>query len=69
MVTSDQITALKRELKEARDASLEATRTGDFMKVARMTAKAAQLNKAIMDAEGRLEASRTGANSNDAKRG
>jgi len=33
---------------------LQATRQGDFMKVARLTAHAAKLNKSIMDAEGEL---------------
>ena len=53
-VTPDIITSLKRELHQVRQQSLLATRQGDFMKVARLTAQAARLNKSIMDAEGEL---------------
>ena len=45
---------LKRELEEVRRCSLVATRRGDFMRVARLTPKAAQINKAIMDAEAQM---------------
>ena len=68
MANIEAITAMKRELQEVRQASLKATRDGDFMKVARLTAQAAQLNRAIMDAEGHMEAARTGANPNEARR-
>jgi hypothetical protein len=53
-VTPEIITSLKRELQQVRQQSLLATRQGDFMKVARLTAQAARLNKSIMDAEGEL---------------
>jgi hypothetical protein len=53
-VSSELITSLKRELDLVRRQSLEATRQGNFMKVARLTAIAAKLNKSIMDAEGEL---------------
>ena len=53
-VTPEIITSLRRELQHVRQQSLAATRQGDFMKVARLTAQAARLNKSIMDAEGEL---------------
>jgi hypothetical protein len=53
-VSPEFITSLKRELQQVRQQSLQATRQGDFMKVARLTTVAAQLNKSIMDAEGEL---------------
>jgi hypothetical protein len=53
-VTPEMISSLKRELQQVRQQSLQATRQGDFMKVARLTAAAARLNKSIMDAEGEL---------------
>jgi hypothetical protein len=53
-ISPELITTLKRELQQVRQQSLQATRQGDFMKVARLTTVAAQLNKSIMDAEGEL---------------
>ena len=53
-ITPELITTLKRELQTVRQQSLQATRQGDFMKVARLTAHAARINKSIMDAEGEL---------------
>lgn len=53
-ITPNLISSLKRELQTVRQQSLQATRQGDFMKVARLTAHAARLNKSIMDAEGEL---------------
>jgi hypothetical protein len=53
-ITPEIISSLKRELQHIRQASLQATRQGDFMKVARLTTVAAKLNKSIMDAEGEL---------------
>ncbi|MGV3773586.1 MAG: hypothetical protein ACO1QB_11835 [Verrucomicrobiales bacterium] len=53
-ISPELIQNLKRELQQVRQQSLHATRTGDFMKVARLTTVAAQLNKSIMDAEGQL---------------
>lgn len=53
-ITPELITSLKRELTSIRQASLQATRQGDFMKVARLTTVAAKINKSIMDAEGEL---------------
>ena len=45
----------KQELWRVRRASLQATREGDFMRVARLTWQAGRLNKAIMKAEGQIE--------------
>jgi hypothetical protein len=53
-VTPETISSLKRELQQVRQASLQATRMGDFLKVARLTAAASRINKSIMDAEGQL---------------
>jgi hypothetical protein len=53
-ITPEMISTLKRELQTVRQQSLQATRQGDFMRVARLTAQAARLNKSIMDAEGEL---------------
>jgi hypothetical protein len=53
-ITPELITSMKRELQQIRQASLQATRQGDFMKVARLTTVAAKINKSIMDAEGEL---------------
>ena len=53
-ITPELISTLKRELQHVRQQSLQATRQGDFMTVARLTAQAARLNKSIMDAEGEL---------------
>ena len=53
-ITPEMITSLRRELQQVRQQSLQATRQGDFMKVARLTSVAASLNKSIMDAEGEL---------------
>jgi hypothetical protein len=53
-VSPELIETLRRELQQVRQASLQATRTGDFMRVARLTATAAKINKSIMDAEGQL---------------
>ncbi len=49
-----QIRQLREELAEVRRRSLFASNRGDYMMVARLTAKAAQINKAIFDAESRL---------------
>lgn len=61
MTTSETIENLKRDLRAIRSQSLDATRQGDFMKVARLTAQAAGINRLIMDAEGRAEAAKYGA--------
>ena len=53
-ITPELITNLKRELQQVRQASLQATRMGDFMRVARLTTVAARINKSIMDAEGEM---------------
>jgi len=53
-ITPQLIENLRNELTQVRRASLHATRTGDFMKVARLTTQAARINKSIMDAEGQL---------------
>jgi cell division FtsZ-interacting protein ZapD len=67
MVSEEQINALRRELKEVRDASLAASRAGNFMKVARLTARAASLNRSIMDAVDDLAAARYKASQDDAR--
>lgn len=51
---------MKRELQQVRQHSLDATRRGDFMRVAALTSQAARLNRSIMDAEGELIAQQTG---------
>jgi uncharacterized protein involved in exopolysaccharide biosynthesis len=53
-ITPQTIENLRNELTQVRRASLNATRTGDFMKVARLTTQAARINKSIMDAESQL---------------
>jgi hypothetical protein len=53
-ITPEKIENLRNELTQVRKASLNATRTGDFMKVARLTTQAARINKSIMDAESQL---------------
>jgi hypothetical protein len=45
---------LKRELEEVRRASLYATRKGDYMRQARLTAQAAGLSRALAEAEGMI---------------
>lgn len=55
-ITPELISNLRRELQQVRQQSLLATRTGDFMRVARLTAVAARINKSIMDAEGEMMA-------------
>ena len=55
-ITPEKIESLRNELSQVRQASLLATRKGDFMRVARLTPKAAQINKAIMDAEAQMYA-------------
>lgn len=49
-----EIDSLKQDLQRVRRESLQATRDGDFRKVARLTAEAAHLNKSILDAQGLL---------------
>lgn len=51
-ISPEKIESLKRELQTVRRASLLATRQGDYLKVARLTKQAAELNRAIMEAEG-----------------
>ena len=46
------IEQLRTELRQVRQESLLATRQGDYRAVARLTARAAALNKAIMEVEG-----------------
>lgn len=47
-----QLEHLKQQLQDVRRASLEATRQNDYRKVARLTAQAAEINKAIVEAQG-----------------
>ena len=49
--TPEKIESMRHELSAVRKASLDATRSGDFMQVARLTHQAARINKAILDAE------------------
>jgi hypothetical protein len=49
---TEEIESLKQTLQRVRKDSLQATREGDFRKVARLTAEAAGLNKAILEAQG-----------------
>jgi hypothetical protein len=51
-ISPDLIHSLRRELQTIRQASLSATREGNFRKVARLTLQAAHINKSLMDAEG-----------------
>jgi hypothetical protein len=55
-ITPQFVENLRADLNQIRQASLSATRNNDFMRVARLTAKAAQINKSIMDAQGQLDA-------------
>ena len=53
-ITPQKIASLRNELAEIRQASLRATRTGDFMRVGRLVNETARLNKSIMDGESEL---------------
>ena len=53
-ITPEKVESLRHELSQIRQASLQASRKGDFMRVARLTPRAAQINKAIMDAEAQM---------------
>ena len=55
-ITPELIDSLRQNLQQVRQASLHATRNGDFMRVARLTSQAAQINKSIMDAQCQLDA-------------
>jgi hypothetical protein len=55
-VTPQTIENLRVDLNQVRQASLSASRNNDFMRVGRLTSKAAQINKSIMDAQGQLDA-------------
>jgi hypothetical protein len=46
---------LKQKLRTVRSDSLEATRRGDFRRVAKLTAEAGAINRAIMEAQGLLQ--------------
>lgn len=47
-----ELEQLKQRLNEIRKASLTATQKGDYMKVARLTTEAANINKAILQIAG-----------------
>jgi hypothetical protein len=47
-----KIEKLTEHLQEIRRASLIAARQGDYLRIGRLTAEAASLNKAIIEAEG-----------------
>ncbi len=49
---TDEIARLTEELQRVRRLSLTASRNGDFRAVGRLTAEAARLNTAILQAEG-----------------
>jgi hypothetical protein len=51
-VAPKRIEKLREHLQEIRRASLIATRQGDYMRIGKLTAEAASLNKAIVEAEG-----------------
>jgi hypothetical protein len=46
---------LKQKLRTVRIESLEATRRGDYRRVAKLTAEAGAINRAIMEAQGLLQ--------------
>lgn len=52
--TPEKVQSLRNELTQIRQASLHAARNNDFMRVARLTPKAAQINKAILDLEAQM---------------
>lgn len=54
-MTVGLIEELRSNLNQIRQASLQATRAGDIMQVARLTSKAARINKSIMEARIRLD--------------
>jgi hypothetical protein len=51
-INPKHIEEMKRELQRVRRDSLLATRTGDYIKIAKLTTEAAKLNAAISEAEG-----------------
>jgi hypothetical protein len=53
-ITPEKILSMRSELSAVRQASLRASRVGDFMRVARLGTQAAQINKSIGDAEDQL---------------
>jgi hypothetical protein len=53
-ITPQKIESMRNNLNEIRQASLRATRTGDFMRVARLVSETARLNKSILDGESEL---------------
>jgi hypothetical protein len=52
--TEARLAGLREDLAGVRRASLAATRTGDYMRVARLTAMAAGLTRSIMETDGIL---------------
>ena len=46
-MNTEKIQQLKAELEQARQQSLQATRRGDYLAVARLTARTAELNREI----------------------
>lgn len=52
--TRSEVEKLKDQLRNVRQESLLATRLGDYRRVAKLTAQAASLNRAIMEAEDML---------------
>jgi len=56
-ITLENIGSMRNTLSQVRRASMHAARAGNFMRVARLTTQAAQINKSIMDAEGQYLAS------------
>lgn len=49
---TSELESLKQRLQEVRRASLAATQRGDYLKVARLTTEAANINKAIVQLAG-----------------
>jgi hypothetical protein len=48
----DEVEKLRHELHELRRASLVASRRGDYIQTGKLTAQAANLNRAIVQAQG-----------------
>jgi len=53
-MNSSKLDDLKRELAKVRQMSLEATRHNDFVRVANLTVRAAQINRAIAQVQDEL---------------
>jgi hypothetical protein len=54
MLTQRELNELRQQLRQVRQASLQANQRGDFRAVGKLTCTAAQLNRSIQEAEGLL---------------